>query len=577
MSTKKRQPRIRFGIMCNNTYFPKWQADAITKLLKNKNIDCNLLIINKNNSFYEKLKYIIKKIKFKNILWLIFSFYTESTSKASKQINLTPFLNNIPIIECHTLKKRKYSEYFSDSDLLKIQGYNLDFILKFEFGIIRGKILNAAKHGIWSFHHGDEKKYRGGPPCFWEIYHNDKITGSILQKLTNKLDAGVVLKKGFLKTKYSYIQNRDQMYLESSRWPAQVCIDIMHNKTNYLNGKPSSTNAPIYFAPTNLQFIKFLLLSNLRNISDMFKLLFWAGNWNVGVIDEPIHSFLKRDHQRTIKWFPNPSKKGYLADPFAFTDKNKLHIFFEEFIYKNKKGSISYACYENGRFSKKKIVIKEPFHLSYPYLFKYKGSYHIIPESYEANKVILYKAINFPLKWKKERILLDNFAGVDNTLFHHNQTWWLFSSNRYDGENSNLYLFFSDSLFGKWKPHPLNPIKTDVRSARSAGTPFKYKGVLYRPAMDCSEQYGGGIILNKILSISKTDYHEIEYIKVQPGQDISFPSGIHTLSQAGKYTVTDGCKENFNFTDINLIRHTLNRVVHKLRNNNATNNPMSYP
>lgn len=577
MSTKKKQPRIRFGIMCNNTYFSKWQADTITKLLKDNNIDCNLLIINKNNSFYEKLKYIIKKIKFKNILWLTFSFYTESTSKTSKQINLTSLLKNVSIIECHTLKKGKYSEHFSDSDLLKIQGYNLDFILKFEFGIIRGKILNVAKHGVWSFHHGDEQKYRGSPPCFWEIYKNNKVTGSILQRLTDKLDAGIVLKKGFLKTKYSYIKNRDQMYLESSRWPAQVCIDILHNKTDYLNSKPSATNAPIYYAPTNLQFTRFLLQANLRNILSLFRLLFWVSNWNIGVVDKPIHFFIQKNNHQTTKWFPNFSKKKYLADPFALADKNKLHIFFEELTYKEKKGNISYVCYENGRFSKKKIVIREPFHLSYPYLFKYNGDYFIIPESYETNKVFLYKAANFPLKWKRERILLDNFSGLDNTLFRHNGTWWLFSSNRYDCENSNLYLFYSDSLFGKWKTHPQNPIKIDVRSARPAGTPFKYKGVLYRPAMDCSEKYGGSITINKILTITKTDYQEIEHAKVQPGQNISFPNGIHTLCQTGKSTVIDGCKDKFVLTDINLLRFVLNRAVCKLRNKNAANHSTFHP
>lgn len=577
MSIKKRQPKIRFGIMCENTYFSKWQADTITKLLKNKNIKCHLLIINESKTFYEKLKYIIKKIKFKNIFWLAFSFYSENISKTSRQINLTPLLKNVSIIECHTIKKGKYSEYFSDNDVLKIKRSNLDFILKFEFGIIRGKILKAAKYGVWSFHHGDEEKYRGGPPCFWEIYKNNKVTGSILQRLTDKLDAGIVLKKGFLKTKYSYIKNRDQMYLESSRWPTQVCVDILHGKTNYFNGKPSATNAPVYYAPTNLQFTKFLLQANLRNILSLFRLLFWVSNWNIGVVDKPIHSFIQKNNHQTTKWFPNFSKKKYLADPFALADKNKLHIFFEELTYKEKKGNISYVCYKNGQFTNKKTIIKEPFHLSYPYLFKYNGDCFIIPESYETNKVFLYKATNFPLKWKRERILLDNFAGLDNTLFRHNGTWWLFSSNRYDCENSNLYLFYSDSLFGKWKPHPQNPIKIDVRSARAAGTPFKYKGVLYRPAMDCSEKYGGSITINKILIMTKTDYQEIEHAKVQPGQNISFPNGIHTLCQAGKSTVIDGCKDNFILTDINLLRFVLNRAVCKLRSKDDMNYSISHP
>ena len=37
------------------------------------------------------------------------------------------------------------------------------FMLRVGFNIIRGEILNVPKYGVWSFHHDDEVKYRGGP------------------------------------------------------------------------------------------------------------------------------------------------------------------------------------------------------------------------------------------------------------------------------------------------------------------------------------------------------------------------------------------------------------------------------
>ena len=43
----------------------------------------------------------------------------------------------------------------------------------------------------------------------------------------------------------------------------------------------------------------------------------------------------------------------------------------------------------------------------------------------------------------------------------------------------------------------LAAVKTDVRSARPAGTPFVYQGELYRPAQDCSRTYGGSIVIHR--------------------------------------------------------------------------------
>ena len=98
-----------------------------------------------------------------------------------------------------------------DDDIDLIKSYKLDFIIRFGFGIIKGEILKIPKYGVWSFHHGDEKKIRGGPYCFWEIYNSEPTTGFLLQKLTNRLDGGVVLKKGFLKTQgYSFKKNISQ-------------------------------------------------------------------------------------------------------------------------------------------------------------------------------------------------------------------------------------------------------------------------------------------------------------------------------------------------------------------------------
>ncbi len=45
---------------------------------------------------------------------------------------------------------------------------NCDVLIRCGKGILRGDILYAARHGILSFHHADNRINRGGPPGFWE-------------------------------------------------------------------------------------------------------------------------------------------------------------------------------------------------------------------------------------------------------------------------------------------------------------------------------------------------------------------------------------------------------------------------
>ena len=59
---------------------------------------------------------------------------------------------------------------YRDDDVRAIKGLNLDLLLRCGSGILRGEILNAARFGILSFHHADNRINRGGPAGFWEVF-----------------------------------------------------------------------------------------------------------------------------------------------------------------------------------------------------------------------------------------------------------------------------------------------------------------------------------------------------------------------------------------------------------------------
>ena len=557
-------PKIKFGIMCNkHTSFPKWQVDAITALISHPHIECGLLIKNcevSQNNFKSR----IKQLKYRSFLWQIYSYFLGRGSVATERISLSKELSVIPEIECVVQKKGKFSEFFNENDIDHIKNCNLDFILRFEFGIIKGDILNAATHGVWSFHHGDEQEYRGGPPGFWEIYDHRKITGSILQRLNSKLDAGTVLKKGFLETQLGVIKNRDQMFLESSKWPLQVCLEILENEQFVDDHSASSTKSVIKVAPSNTQMIIFLIKNNIAKIIKIFRMLMYVDYWNIGVISDNPESFVVNNQKRPVHWFPLNSKAKFYADPCGVDSETGCDVFFEEYPYKDGKGVISHTHYSDGTFSKPTVVLREPFHLSYPFIIEYQGDTYMIPESWEANKILMYRAVEFPKKWELAKVLVDDFAGVDSTLLKHNDMWWMLSTDRNKGSSQNLNLFYADDLFSDWIPHQSNPIKSDVRSSRSAGKPFVYNDKLYRPSMNYAEKNEGSITLNLVTHLTKKRFSEIVVKEILPYSESDFHDKIHHLFGTKNYTFIDGCKEVCVLCSFSMIRHQFNLVLSRV-------------
>ena len=114
---------------------------------------------------------------------------------AKASTDLSSMLAGVPSLQVQPIRKG-FTDRFTPADLAAIQDEKLDVIFRFGFRIIRGEILTAARYGVWSFHHDDNRDYRGGPPLFWEIFEANPVSGAILQVLTDSLDGGRVLYRG---------------------------------------------------------------------------------------------------------------------------------------------------------------------------------------------------------------------------------------------------------------------------------------------------------------------------------------------------------------------------------------------
>ncbi len=283
------------------------------------------------------------------------------------------------------------------------------------------------------------------------------------------------------------------------------------------------------------------MLYRMRNfLNDAYERAFRYADWNIGIVMEPIQVFLKPETRPAIQWLPRPKAGTYLADPFAIVRDDTVYILCEEFEYRSRKGAI--ACIEfreRAPPTRPRTVMDLPFHMSYPYLFQYKGEIYCVPETAQAREIGLYRALEFPGRWEKVAILVSDIVALDNTLFYYGGRWWLTFFQR-ETQSPGLYVWHAPTPLDSWEPHAHNPVKTGFSSSRPAGTPFVVGDSLYRPAQDSSEAYGRRIVINEVIRLSPTEFEEEAVGMIEPDGSGPYPDGLHTVSAAENITLVDG-------------------------------------
>jgi hypothetical protein len=576
---------LRVGIMCPGTTFPAWQAMAIKHLVANPGVEIALLIVDRNatrssqrsddiqerplrvrlaqavrdrevlRKLYGRLTWFFLRPLLRTYrFWQGVSFFrrywrrTIRMMPCEEPVDLSELLTGVPVIGCRTERRGRFSQYFFPADLDAIKQYDLDLILRFGFNIIRGAILTLPRYGVWSYHHDDHLRYRGIPAGFWEIYYGDTWNGAMLQRLTDKLDDGVIIRKEYFRTiQHSYAQNLNHLYMESAKWPAQACQALLQGFAPGLFREPARSRAPIYKVPSNRQMVWYLAKLAMYKVQHHYQDLFGTspvgeGNWAIGVIRKPVDSLLPWNIPPQVQWLVPPPGR-FFADPFLIRKDHIYYIFFEDFNYRTDKGHIGVIETRDWlNFSEPRVVLERPYHLSYPCVFEHDGRFYCTPEQYQSREVVLYEAEQFPDRWVPRTVLLQDFAGVDPTLLQHEGRWWLFLTNQDTGYADNLYLFYADSLFGPWRAHARNPVRRELGKVRPAGRPFLLDGRLLRPSQNCSRTYGESLILNHITALSPSEFEERPVIELEAKADWPYAERLHTLCALGDVTLIDAMR-----------------------------------
>jgi hypothetical protein len=255
----------------------------------------------------------------------------------------------------------------------------------------------------------------------------------------------------------------------------------------------------------------------------------WGSRWDVPN-NVPLMNFTKLQDDG----------KRYYADPFILCYNGATWLFAEELGYKDKKGVISCGELRAGETEISfRPVLARPYHLSYPFVFQHGDEVYMMPESGSSRKVELYRARTFPLDWILDRIILEDLELYDSTLLNYRNMWWIFGAVVHKGgsDRDELAIFYSEQLGGCWRPHALNPVKSDCRSARPAGRIIVVGDRLLRPAQDCENGYGMGVVWLEILELTPDNFNEREIAR-WPGSAAG-AQGLHTFDCQGELAVID--------------------------------------
>jgi methionyl-tRNA formyltransferase len=551
--------KMKVGVLMNSLECSSYLFDNLTRLSGERTIELHLLQNrSRETAGATRLATKIRQVGLPRLASIVFFNLVEYVERKAfsalfpgvrthferKELSEAMFASTLMLNP--TFSKNRISVTYPEHDIERIRALDLDLILRGNgTGIYKGEILSAAKKGIISFHHGDNRWNRGGPPGFWEVYLKKAATGFVIQVLNDQLDGGEVVFRGEVPTKRSYTENMVNLYRVANPFMANTIVSYAETgalpqalpRTPYSNAllrTPKFSVTLRYVVRMAILFFSLVLKRKILGVHLRWSVAFVGSDW--------MEANLAR---ATV--IRNPPGR-FLADPFVASRGGETAIFVEDVRYSTGKGVISAVkVLTDGTYEIVADVLVEDFHLSFPYVFEYGGDLYMVPESRHARSIRAYKCTRFPDKWEYVTDLMRGVSAVDSMVFEHSGRWWLLTNiapEDLDEHGVALYAFSADCpLSAKWSSHPGNPVRFSAEYGRNGGLLKGQNGETFRVRQRYEyNQYGAGSSVAKIERLDADGYEERTYCEIEPHFMESL-AGTHHMHSDGTITVFDFVRE----------------------------------
>lgn len=253
-----------------------------------------------------------------------------------------------------------------------------------------------------------------------------------------------------------------------------------------------------------------------------------------------------------------PTSKEWYADSFCFEYNGKCYLFMEIMGRNGSKGTLGVTKFENGKFSEVIEILREPFHLSYPNVFKHKDQVYMIPETNESNQIRLYECSEFPYNWKLKKVLFENVHLVDSSFLKITDDKYLVFSHDIKDNAFKLRVFIFD--LNEMTFEEIEKFKS-ASDERPGGNIITINGANYRVLQDCSEEYGKRL---KIYEITEFDLESMCY-QEEFVNDINIEKISINIKKSYNRVHTLTRSENFEAIDSQYSRFYLFKPLRKIK------------
>jgi hypothetical protein len=403
--------------------------------------------------------------------------------------------------------------------------HGLDVILHLDGERPRGPILDAARHGVWSYGFGEPPLFRHGGTALERLHDDGTET---IYRSVGAVDA------------VSLHRNRVPAYWKSARFAVRA-LEALADERGLRAEAISPAGTPA--APSDTETIRHVATVAGRMARRKLRTAAFQHQWFLGLRRRD-GDRLPQDDPRAWRPLLPPPDRSY-ADPFVVRHGDATYVFLEVLPHATGTGELAVGRVEaDGRLGDITPILPVRHHTSYPYVFEDGGHLFLIPETGDARRVDLLAATRFPTAWERVATLIEGVNAVDATVHAHDGRYFMWVTIAAPGARlvDETFVYFSDRLDGGWTPHPRNPVVSDARHARPAGRPFEHRGRLIRPAQDCSVRYGGRIVFNVVEVLTPEDYRERPGGTFEPDWAPIPNLAAHTYTFDGEWEATDGLR-----------------------------------
>ena len=293
----------------------------------------------------------------------------------------------------------------SGIDDVSLRAYDLDVIIALDPAAVTEDMSAAARHGVWSVSTANGPAGGSIPLGFWEVYRNEPVADV---RIAAAGPAGRLIASGGYGTfRWSWSLNAVLL----ARRAAWLLVDALRRlpareSAPVANAPPQRAAAPAPGTPGFARGLVALTLCYWRVFSEALRRSLSDERWRLLLVEAT-----KDGRPARPPSVIEPPPHAYWADPFVVRRGQTSYVFFEEYLYGEARGVISYIAIPDGELHNPVLrpqahrVIDDGHHLSYPFLFRHAGELYMIPESSAVGRVDLWRCSEFPGVWRRERTL----------------------------------------------------------------------------------------------------------------------------------------------------------------------------